>query len=653
MNLFEFRRFRIFAVALFVFLSLSPALSAVAVGDEESTSEKITSSKRAVLRIFALSGGSLCSGTGFLISSEGCIVTNRHVVKNATDIVVYILSEDEQSAKRYSARCIQDDINTDLALLMLTNLPENLPEPFSPSSCPAKVFDEVVAIGFPAALDQPISESADISSSLITDPSILENLDPNITKGAVSKVGSWVVHDAKIASGNSGGPLIDISTGKVVGVNTAKTMGNTSFYMAIPVEKVIELVGRVSEAWNQMEELKSKMDAGDTSAMAHLGALLYEGKGGYPLEPERGLQLLEEAAEKGDKDALFKLGCIYSDGVHVRKDMAKAISYLERCGSNPAKMQLFCIYAYGFNNSFPCQPAKAYSYAKELYEQGDAEGKCFLASCYRKGIGVKKNFTKAIELLRNALEQERAEGEYSPEATELELAETLLKSGDKKNIAEAVSLLENIANDKESLMRGDACCMLALLYFRSGIVKTDLEKHIHFLRLGAEAKNTLCIANLGIAYLVGNRGLNIDLERGRALATESVERGGTEKVYYFVGSTYLKAGYEKIGMEYLSRALDAGSSMARNEIAIFYLTGKYGFKQDKGKAIRYLRQSTQDGEDELAASVAQKILNSISGTAPHRASSSSRSGRSRPSGGGEAKTPHPVQSLPKRNAKPW
>lgn len=653
MIFFEFRLFRIFAIAFFIFSFFPLALSAVAVGDKESTGKNITSSKRAVLRIFALSDGSLCSGTGFLISSRGCIVTNRHVVKNAADIVVYILSEDEQSAKGYSARCIQDDINTDLALLKLTDPPENLPEPFLPSSCPAKVFDEVVAIGFPAALDRPISESADTSSSVITDPSILENLDPNITKGAVSKVGSWVVHDAKIAPGNSGGPLIDISTGKVVGVNTARTMGNTSFYMAVPVEKVLELVDRVSGAWNQMEELKSKIDAGDTTAMARLGALLYEGKNGYPLEPERGLQLLKEAAEKGDEDALFELGCIYSSGVHVRKDMAKAISYLERCGSNSAKMQLFCIYAYGIDNSFPCQPAKAYNYAKELYEQGGADGKFFLAACYREGIGVKKSFTRAIELLRDALEQERAEGEYPSETTELELAETLVKSGDKKNITEAVSLLENIVNDKESLMRGDACCMLALLYFRSDVVKTDLEKHIHFLRLGAEEKNTLCIANLGIAYLVGNRGVNIDLERGRALATESVERGGTEKVYYYVGRAYLKAGYERIGMEYLSRALDAGSSMARNQIAIFHLTGEHGFKQDKGKAIRYLRQSAQDRNDELAASVAKKILNSISGTTPSRSNSSTRPGVRRPSRDGGTKTPSPVQSLPKRNAKPW
>lgn len=642
---------------LFLWLALPAILSAPlhpAAAQDNAVSQaeilqRVTAHKRAVFRIFAAGPDSLCSGTGFLISPEGYIVTNRHVVKDATSITVYILAEDESSATGYTAECIQEDPDNDLAMLKLPTPPSQLPPHFTLAAQSAQVFDEVAAIGFPAALDRPISESADMSASRITDPGILENLDPNITKGAVSKVGSWVIHDAKIAAGNSGGPLIDLRSGEVVGVNTAKTMGKDAFYMAVPIEKVLELVNRMESAHAVTDRLEARIAEGDDEAKAELATRLYKGDNGYPPDPLRAIALLESAAEHGCEKALFELGCIYTEGKHVPQDDKKALSYLEQCSTTQAKVMMFSIYAYSTDEAYPRHPEQAFRCAESLYKEGEADGKMLLAECYRHGIGTKRNIPKAVELLREAVAQEKAAATPfadPAESTELRLAETLMESPSKGHTAEALELLDRIAQNKDSFWCGPACCTLSIMYFEGTKVKQDLGKHIHYLRLGAEAKHAYCIANLAIAYLVGNRGVEQDLERGRNLATESVERGGGEKIYYYVGSSYLKAGQEKIGMDYMMRALAAGSSMARNEVATWHLTGMYGFKRDKEKAIRYLKQSAQDREDALAVSVATNILKSIE-QAPVRRSGSAPSARHK------AKPAPALRIDPKRNAKPW
>lgn len=636
-------------------LKAEPADSSPA--DKQAALRRLTESKRAVFRIFASAPNAVCSGTGFLISADGYIVTNRHVVSKATDITVYIMAEDELSATGYAAECVQEDADNDLAVLRLLTPPDFLPKPFALAAEAARVFDEVVSIGFPAALDRPISESADISAPEITDPGVLENLDPNITKGAVSKVGTWVIHDAKIAAGNSGGPLIDAGSGKVVGVNTAKTMGKEAFYLAVPVERVQALAEKIAAAHAAMQRLEALVAQGNAAAMAELGRRLSEGTDGYPLDTERALSLLEAAAEQGNKEALFDLGCVYTEGKHVKQDDQRAVGYFERCDSIPAKMQLFGIYAYGTDTAFPRNPAKAFEYAQALYDEGGPEGKALLAACYKKGIGVKKNLAKAVSLLQDALQQEQEDASYEQgesDATKLELAEAMLGTTLPGWHEDGIRLLESLALDKDSAWCGTACCTLAILYYDGDKVKKDIAAHLRYLRLGAEVKDTYCLANLAIAYLLGNRGVEQDLERGRFLATESVERGGDEKVYYYVGRSYVKAGQETVGLSYMQRALAAGSSMARNEMAVWHLTGEHGLSKDKQKAIRYLKESMQDREDEVAASVAADILKSISAT-PARSSrnsggsrSSSRSGNH--TGGGSKPAP---QSLPKRNVQPW
>jgi len=164
-------------------------------------------------------------GTGFIISSDGYICTNSHVVQNVDSVTVTV------SDKTYSAEIVGLDKITDIALLKIQGKGSFKPVYFGNSE-DVKVGDFVVAIGNPFGLDK------------------------TFTTGVVSATGrrqldevgnSHIQTDAAINQGNSGGPLINLD-GEVIGVNRAiysSAGGNIGIGFAIPInnakETIIEL----------------------------------------------------------------------------------------------------------------------------------------------------------------------------------------------------------------------------------------------------------------------------------------------------------------------------------------------------------------------------------------------------------------------------
>ena len=149
-------------------------------------------------------------GSGIITTSDGEIVTNAHVVANATEIRVRLAGETEPRA----ARLVAIDIGNDLALLRIAGSGFPAARFADPGSI--GVGDEVVAIGFALDLDGQASVTLGIVSALdrtvLTDNGALDGL---------------VQTDAAISSGNSGGPLVN-GAGEVVGINTAVLIGGTA-----------------------------------------------------------------------------------------------------------------------------------------------------------------------------------------------------------------------------------------------------------------------------------------------------------------------------------------------------------------------------------------------------------------------------------------
>src|SRR5436309_17396 len=167
-------------------------------------------------------------GSGFIISPDGDIVTNNHVVKGAEKIRVRMATEEELDAK-----VVGSDDKTDIAVLRV-KAPRPLPTlPFGDSEA-LKVGDWVVAIGNPFGLTQ--TATAGIVSA----------------KGRFLGAGPYddfIQTDASINPGNSGGPLVD-QDGRVVGINAAIVSpagGNVGIGFAVPIALVRWVADQIRE----------------------------------------------------------------------------------------------------------------------------------------------------------------------------------------------------------------------------------------------------------------------------------------------------------------------------------------------------------------------------------------------------------------------
>lgn len=171
-------------------------------------------------RFFVASG----AGTGVILTSDGEVLTNAHVVDGATSIEVTLSGESQ--ARR--ADLVGIDSTNDLALLKIRGA-SNLPTAELGSSAALRVGDDVVAIGNALALDGGLTVTDGIVSAVnrtISDRTIhLEGL---------------IQTDAAINSGNSGGPLVN-GAGQVVGINTvvAGDAQNIGFAIAIDQAKPV------------------------------------------------------------------------------------------------------------------------------------------------------------------------------------------------------------------------------------------------------------------------------------------------------------------------------------------------------------------------------------------------------------------------------
>ncbi|NLI55053.1 MAG: trypsin-like serine protease [Clostridiales bacterium] len=146
------------------------------------------------------------SGTGFVVSSEGYILTNAHVVEGAHKITVKVYGEDEER----DATLIGSDTETDIAVLKVSDA--NLQPLMLGDSDKVRVGEYVLAIGNPLSTD----ELANTITFGIVSATAREITIDNYTN-------SYLQTDAAINFGNSGGPLINMS-GEVIGINSAKTI---------------------------------------------------------------------------------------------------------------------------------------------------------------------------------------------------------------------------------------------------------------------------------------------------------------------------------------------------------------------------------------------------------------------------------------------
>jgi len=207
-------------------------------------------------------------GSGFLISSDGYVVTNHHVADKADEIEITFENEE-----KYKAKIVGSDSRTDIALLKIESN-KKFPNWLEFDDTPPRVGDWVLAVGNPFGLGGTVTAG------------IVSASGRDIGSGPYD----FLQIDAAVNRGNSGGPAVDLS-GKVVGVNTAiysPSGGSVGIAFAIPASTAREVVqkrkdkGKVSSGWlgvqiqNVDENIAESQGLGDAKG-ALVAKILPEG----------------------------------------------------------------------------------------------------------------------------------------------------------------------------------------------------------------------------------------------------------------------------------------------------------------------------------------------------------------------------------------
>ncbi|MFC5192638.1 S1C family serine protease [Algoriphagus aquatilis] len=172
----------------------------------------------------------MSSGSGVIISPDGYIVTNNHVIEGATKVDISL-----DNNKRYEATIIGTDPTTDLALLKIEA--DNLPFVKFGDSDQTKIGEWVLAVGNPFDLNSTVT--AGIISAKARNINILRNVENGL------QIESFLQTDAVVNPGNSGGALVNLA-GELIGINTAIASNTGTFAgysFAVPstlVKKVMD-----------------------------------------------------------------------------------------------------------------------------------------------------------------------------------------------------------------------------------------------------------------------------------------------------------------------------------------------------------------------------------------------------------------------------
>lgn len=200
-----------------------------------------------VTDMFGQSGQAVAAGSGFILTADGYIITNNHVIDGATTITVAL-----DDGTFYDAKLVGGDAKTDLAVLKVDAT--NLPTVYLGSSDDLQVGELAVAIGNPLG-----TLSGTVTAGIIS------ALDREITLGGENM--TLLQTDAAINEGNSGGALFN-SFGEVIGINSAKNAGTgvEGLGFAIPVDLAKPIIESLIQNGYVLGRPKIGISARDVSA---------------------------------------------------------------------------------------------------------------------------------------------------------------------------------------------------------------------------------------------------------------------------------------------------------------------------------------------------------------------------------------------------
>ena len=231
-------------------------------------------------------------GTGFVVRSDGIVVTNCHVVEGATKITVFTSAE---KPDQYDARVIGGDCEHDLAVLKIDG--KNLPTLPLGNSSDLVLGQSVVAIGYALALEGGPSVTTGIVSSL---DRVVEVQDPNcdVCQNGTRTYSDVIQTDAAINHGNSGGPLLNLE-GQVVGINSAGSDAAQNIGFAIAIDSAKDTIQQAIDDPLAATGYLGVSTESVSSAMAYQLGLKTD-QGAYVIATTEGAPAADAGLQSGD-----------------------------------------------------------------------------------------------------------------------------------------------------------------------------------------------------------------------------------------------------------------------------------------------------------------------------------------------------------------
>jgi len=227
------------------------------------------------------------SGSGVLISPDGYIVTNNHVVDGSTELTVTL-----NDKVNYKAKIIGKDASSDLAVIKIDG--HNLPFLTFANSDNVKLGQWVLAIGYPLNL------GTTVTSGIVSAKS--RNIGIN-SRGSSSPIESFIQTDAAVNPGNSGGALVDLN-GNVIGINSAiasPTGSYAGYSYAIPSNLVAKVANDIIKYGSNKRAYLGVMYPNDEmSDEDRQKNNIKEGDGVFVMDVAKGSAAEEADIQKGD-----------------------------------------------------------------------------------------------------------------------------------------------------------------------------------------------------------------------------------------------------------------------------------------------------------------------------------------------------------------
>jgi TPR repeat protein len=310
--------------------------------------------------------------SGVLVSEDGFLVTNAHVIEGCRNLTATHING--ASHRPYQAVLKYYDKKSDTAVLKIEGHGFGF---FDLLSRDVRVGERVYAIGNPQGLEQSMSEG--------------------IVSGLRSEDGaSWIQHSAPISQGSSGGALIS-SRGELLGINSWYGKESQNLNFAVPTSTL-------AAAYKHAQVLRGSLKFPELRTDSQFRVGSSDGA-----SPNTSLPAPSSpSSEPLGAVAQYNLGRAYAfgDGQGVPQDDAKAAKWFRKAADQGlASAQLSLGFMNELGQGVPEDDVEAARWYRKAADQGVAEAQASLGTMYSEGRGVPRNYAKALIWYRKAADQ--------------------------------------------------------------------------------------------------------------------------------------------------------------------------------------------------------------------------------------------------------